>query len=197
MSERIWSKKPADTGAGFDREGWNEAYPIGNGSVGAMVYGDPVRDILALNEENIWYGCGGRDRVNPRAKDAYPEVRRLLLEGRIREAQDIVGECMFATEEHQRSYSTAENVWFEYEHGGEYGDYERELDIENAVARVFYSADGHKYESAITRSSRVILFGVRGSEIAGDANLTDTFPLRGDRKAANGRFFLLTKIYYA
>ena len=145
MSERIWSKKPADTGAGFDREGWNEAYPIGNGSVGAMVYGDPVLDVLALNEENIWYGSGGRDRVNPRAKDAYPEVRRLLLEGRIREAQDIVGECMFATEEHQRSYSTAENVWFEYEHGGDYGDYERELDIENAVARVSYSADGHKY----------------------------------------------------
>ena len=56
--------------------------------------------------------------------------------------------------------------------------------------------DKTEYESAITRSSRVILFGVRGSEIAGDANLTDTFPLRGDRKAANGRFLLLTKIYY-
>lgn len=145
MSKKIWLGYPASTaGDQWNKEGWNHAYPIGNGSIGAMVYGDPVCDTLQMNEETIWYGCGGRNRVNPKAKDAYLKVRELLLEGRIAEAIALEGSDMYAIPDQERHYDTAENVWFDYKHS-EYSDYKRTLDLENAVCTVEYTADGHKF----------------------------------------------------
>ena len=71
MRSAIWLKTPAPTGPEAFKEGWNEALPIGNGSLGAMVYGDPINDILQLNEETVWVGNGGRNRVNPKAKGSF------------------------------------------------------------------------------------------------------------------------------
>lgn len=145
----IWLKTPAPTGEEKWHEwyggGWNEALPIGNGSIGAMVYGDPVHDTLQLNEDTIWYGNGGRNRVNPKAKGSFKKVRELLLEGRIKEAQDLCAEDLFAHPDQERHYDTAGNVWFEYKHG-EISDYTRSLDLSNAVCEVLYTADGHRYQ---------------------------------------------------
>lgn len=146
--KKIWLDSPAPTGEEqgreWDKNGWNEAYPIGNGAIAAMVYGDPINDTLQLNEETIWYGNGGRNRVNPKSKDSYKKVRQLLLEGRIKEAVELEESDMFPHPDQERHYDTAENIWFNFRHSG-YADYKRTLDIANAVCTVDYTADGHKY----------------------------------------------------
>lgn len=149
MSKKIWLSRPAPTGTQEHHEwygnGWNEAYPIGNGSLGAMVYGDPIHDTLQLNEETIWLGNGGRNRVNPKSKDNYLKVRQLLVEGKIKEAVKLEEETMFPHPDQERNYDTAENIWFDYAHG-EYTDYKRTLDLETAVCCVEYTCGEDKFK---------------------------------------------------
>ena len=68
---------------------FNEAFPIGNGRIGGMIYGGIQKDIIGLNEDSIWSG-GLRHRVNPDAVEGLKEVRQLLMEGNIPEAEKIV-----------------------------------------------------------------------------------------------------------
>ena len=65
---RLWYQSPA--------EDWNSALPLGNGKLGAMVFGGPVAERIQLNEDSVWSG-GFRDRVNPDCKNNLPEIRRL------------------------------------------------------------------------------------------------------------------------
>ena len=75
---------------GFDRPAsdWNEALPVGNGRMGAMVFGGIATELLQLNEDSIWYG-GPRDRINPSAGEKLPLISKALDEGRIAEAEDL------------------------------------------------------------------------------------------------------------
>lgn len=68
---------------------WEEAFPIGNGRMGAMIFGQPGEEKLQLNEDSIWYG-GPMDRINPDAKENLPKVRQLILEGKIPEAEELL-----------------------------------------------------------------------------------------------------------
>ncbi len=147
--QTLWYTKAA--------QDFNHALPVGNGRIGAMVYGDPVHDTLQLNEDTIWFGNGGRNRVNPKAKGSFDKARRLLAEGKIREAEKITEDDLFPMPDQERHYDTAGNVWFEYKHG-EVTDYTRALDISNAVCEVSYMADGCRYqrEYLISQPDQVI-----------------------------------------
>ncbi len=147
MTDRkIWLSSPAPTGEDKAfRFGWNEALPIGNGSIGGMVYGDPSDDIVQLNEDTIWYGCGGRNRVNPLAKDNWQKCRELLLEGRIKEAEELCEKALYAIPDQERFYDTCGHVSLKFDHG-EYSGYRRELDLENAVCRVEFTSGGNRFE---------------------------------------------------
>lgn len=70
-NEELWYCTPAG--------GWDEALPVGNGRIGAMIYGDPEHEIMQLNEDSIWYG-GPMDRINPDALPNLEKVRRLILD---------------------------------------------------------------------------------------------------------------------
>ena len=185
MSKKIWLGYPALTGEEKGNEwygeGWNHAYPIGNGYIGAMVYGDPVHDTLQMNEETIWYGNGGRNRVNPKAASAYKKVRQLLIDGDIAEAIKMEEECMYAHPESERHYDTAENVWFDFKHG-EYTDYRRTLDLESAVCSVEYKADGHSYtrEFFVSAPDNVIAVHQSSSD-GGKTSCKIDFSRRSDR----------------
>ncbi len=185
MSKRIWIDYPAYTGEEKGREwyadGWNHAYPIGNGSIGAMVYGDPVHDTLQLNEETIWYGNGGRNRVNPKSAGSYKRVRELLLEGKIAEASRLVESDMFPEPENERHYDTAENVWFDFKHDG-YCGYKRSLDLETAVCEVRYISDGHSYsrEFFVSAPDRVIAVHQSSSD-GGKTSCKIDFSRRSER----------------
>ena len=73
MSE-LWYRKPAKV--------WEEALPLGNGRIGAMVFGNIENERIQVNEESVWYG-GKKDRINPDAREYLPKVRELIREGRI------------------------------------------------------------------------------------------------------------------
>lgn len=80
-NEELWYCTPAG--------GWDEALPVGNGRIGAMIYGDPEHEIMQLNEDSIWYG-GPMDRINPDALPNLEKVRRLILDQRIPEAEELL-----------------------------------------------------------------------------------------------------------
>ena len=75
---KIWFNKPVNT--------WNDALPVGNGSLGAMVFGNVENERLELNEESVWTG-GERWDANPDALKTLPKVRQLLFEGKYKEAE--------------------------------------------------------------------------------------------------------------
>lgn len=146
--KRIWLDYPAKTSDGdtpwWAASGWNEAFPIGNGRIGGMVYGDPIADRIQLNEETVWYGSGGRNRVNPEAVNSYKEVQRLLVEGKIAEAVNLEEKSMFPIDDQQRSYDTAGDVYISFSHQG-YDNYKRSLDLESAVCTVEFTSGGVRY----------------------------------------------------
>ena len=71
---------------------WEEALPVGNGRLGGMVFGLPYTERIQLNEDSVWFG-GPQNRNNPSALENLPKIRSLIMEGRIREAQEL---CTFA-----------------------------------------------------------------------------------------------------
>ena len=94
-TDRLWYRKPA--------ERWVEALPIGNGRIGAMVFGGIDHERLQLNEDSFWSG-GPYNPVNPEARAALPEVRRLVFAGRLAEAQALANAKLMARPLSQMSY---------------------------------------------------------------------------------------------
>jgi alpha-L-fucosidase 2 len=118
---------------------WNEATPIGNGRLGGMVFGDVFGDHVQLNEDTVWAG-EHRDRNNPGAAEALPEVRRLLLAGMPHEAEALAERAIISTPKRLPPYQTMGDLRIGSADPGEVSDYRRELDLETAVARVTYHA---------------------------------------------------------
>ncbi|TFE27487.1 glycosyl hydrolase family 95 catalytic domain-containing protein [Cohnella luojiensis] len=132
---------------------WEEAFPIGNGRLGAMVFGDACSERLQLNEDSLWHG-GPRDRHNPDALAHLPEIRRLIFEGKLKEAERLASLGLTAIPETQRHYVPLGDLFlnFEYEADREIMDYERELDLSEAVVRISYKAGKVKYRRQIFAS---------------------------------------------
>ena len=124
---------------------WNEALPLGNGRLGAMVYGTPYTECICLNEDSVWYG-GPQDRNNKSAKKYLPKIRELIFEGRIKEAQDLCALALSGTPESQRHYEPLGNLYLLFDgQNTEITEYHRWLDIAKAVATTTYKKDGVTY----------------------------------------------------
>ena len=135
--QRLWYSQPA-------RE-WNEALPIGNGRLGAMIFGGTVEEKIQLNEDSIWYG-GPRDRNNEDALPHLPELRSMILEGRLREAEELAAMSMAGLPEAQRHYLPLGELLLTFGgHGQPAEDYVRELDLERGVSRVAYRIGEVRY----------------------------------------------------
>ncbi|GEO10153.1 alpha/beta hydrolase [Segetibacter aerophilus] len=127
----LWFARPAAN--------WNEALPVGNGRLGAMIFGGVNAERLQLNEESVWTGKDV-DFVNPGAKAALPEIRKLLFAGKYAEAQKMAREKMMGNKSVESSYQTLGDLLLDFQHQrGEVSNYRRELDIDSAVARVTYN----------------------------------------------------------
>ena len=134
---RLWYQSPA--------EDWNSALPLGNGKLGAMVFGGPVAERIQLNEDSVWSG-GFRDRVNPDCKNNLPEIRRLLREGDIAQAENLATLAMAGTPEFERMYQTLGDIYLTMENqAGEVKHYTRQLDLDNALCTVSYTSGGVDY----------------------------------------------------
>jgi alpha-L-fucosidase 2 len=125
---KLWYNKPA--------EKWTEALPVGNGRLGAMIYGTVQTERLQLNEDTVWAGHPvNRDRVG--AYKYLPEARRLIFEGKYVEAQRIM-QREFMGERLVRSYQTLGDLRLRFGNNGQIADYRRQLDLDTAIATVTY-----------------------------------------------------------
>ncbi|MBB6674041.1 glycoside hydrolase family 95 protein [Cohnella nanjingensis] len=120
---------------------WEEALPVGNGRLGAMIFGAAQGERIALNEDSLWYG-GPRDRNNPDALAHLESIRRCLREGRVEEAQRLSVLALSGVPETQRHYVPLGDLNLTFGHGGATEDYARELDLATGIARVRYRAGG-------------------------------------------------------
>lgn len=141
----LWYEQPAVE--------WEEALPIGNGRLGAMVYGGTETEQLQVNEESIWYG-GKAERINPDFKENLPKIRRLLEEGKIAEAERLMDKAMTSCPDSMHPYQTLGEINFTF-YGIEkekISDYKRVLDIDNAVTATEFRAGDTVYRREIFAS---------------------------------------------
>ena len=89
-----------------------EALPVGNGRMGAMVFGGPVHERIQLNEETIWAGTRVND-INPQAKEHLSEVQQLLIDGHNAEAYQLTKKYMLGIPPQIRSYQTLGDIFFD------------------------------------------------------------------------------------
>ena len=133
---KLWYDRPATQ--------WVESLPLGNGRLGAMVYGDPIHEEFQLNEETIW-GGSPYNNTNPKAKEALPQIRQLIFEGRNKEAQALCGPNICSQTANGMPYQTVGSLHLDFEGISSYSNYYRELDIEKAVTTTRFTAGGVTY----------------------------------------------------
>ncbi|EJL26598.1 hypothetical protein PMI01_04050 [Caulobacter sp. AP07] len=133
----LWYDQPAKE--------WVEALPIGNGRLGAMIFGDVWAERLQLNENTLWSG-GPYDPVNPRAREGLEPVRALIAAGRFAEAEQRANETLVATPPREMAYQPFGDLGLRWAGArGAVSGYRRSLDIDNAVAETTFEIDGVRY----------------------------------------------------
>jgi alpha-L-fucosidase 2 len=150
----LWYEKPATQ--------WVEALPVGNGRLGAMVYGGTASERLQLNEDTLYAG-GPYDPNNREALAALPEARRLIFEGKYKEANDLVGAKMMAQPIKQMPYEPIGDLKLEFPGHIEIRNYRRELDLETAIAKVSYNSGDVNFtrEAFVSPVDQVIVVHLR------------------------------------
>ncbi len=141
---KLWYEQPAKS--------WNEALPVGNGRLGAMVFGTVARERIQFNEETLWTG-EPRSYAHEGAFDYLDTIRQLLFEGKQREAQDLAMEKFMSLPLHQMEYQPFGDLIIEFPGHEEFTDYIRLLDIENAIARTTYKVGDVTYTREVLASA--------------------------------------------
>ena len=165
---KLWYDAPARQ--------WTDALPLGNGRLGAMVFGTPAQERIQINEETIW-GGGPHNNVNYAAKDGLEEIRQTLWEGRRSDAQALCDQYISSKSAHGMPYQTAGSLMLDFDGITDFTDYYRELDIDKAVALTRFKANGVEYtrESFVSFPDQVIVVRLTAS-----AKGTLTFKARYD-----------------
>ena len=136
----LWMKRPAIL--------WQDAFPVGYGRMGAMVFGGVKTERISLNDDTLWSGMP-RDWNNPDAKAHLPIVRKLVLEDKNYQAADE--ECHKMEGPWNQNYEPLGDLLIDMEHG-EQDTYMRSLDLDTAVAKVEYSVGGVRYQREVFAS---------------------------------------------
>jgi alpha-L-fucosidase 2 len=175
---RLWYRQPA--------EQWNQALPVGNGRLGAMVFGRTAHETIQLNEETLWAG-GPYDPVVPGAYQALPEIRRLLFSGDIPAAHDLFGRTMMGRPYEQMKYQPLGNLQLTFPGHDSATDYRRELDLDAAVARVEYTVGGTRFvrETFSSAPGQVIVIRISANR---PGAVSFTAALEGDRNQAHSNY---------
>ena len=143
---KIWFNKPAET--------WNEALPVGNGRLGAMVFGGVEKERLQLNEESVWTGAPRWD-ANPDALKNLPKVRKLLFDGKYSEAEKLAQSGILGSfrRDNASSYQTLGDLTLDFGSPRGVSGYRRELDIAEAISKVTYTSDQVTYTREVFASA--------------------------------------------
>ncbi|HEX9956819.1 MAG TPA: glycoside hydrolase family 95 protein, partial [Fibrella sp.] len=164
---RLWFTKPAYQPAvfsyqapeftntfRFENRGWVEALPVGNGRLGAMVFGGVLRERIQLNEESLWDGYR-RNTNNPAAGEALPEVQRLMFAGKNDEAEQLAAKTLMGQPLRIQPYQPLGDLFIEMTNpSGDttYSEYRRWLSLDSAVAVTQFRHGGNRYRREVFAS---------------------------------------------
>ena len=178
QSPKLWYKSPAAN--------WSEALPIGNGRLAGMMYGGVADEQIQLNEESIYAGKR-MDRVNPDARENVPLIRRLLLEGKVKEAEDLAEKSMLAIPRRQPPYEPLGDLKLHFAgvDKGAVREYRRSLDLYDGIASVAFDAGGVHYTRDVFASypDHAIVVHLQADR-AGALNFSVSFTRAVDGSAA-------------
>jgi alpha-L-fucosidase 2 len=151
---RLWYKKPAKE--------WVEALPLGNGRLGAMVFGDVSKERIQLNEDTLWTGVPTEE--NGSSLSDLEEVRKLIFLGKYIEGQSLINEKLLGP--WNESYAPMGNLYLDFGHVEECTEYVRELDLEDGVVRVRYKIKDIEFsrEILISKPDNAIVIKLDSSE---------------------------------
>lgn len=141
---KLWYDHPAGI--------WEEALPIGNGRLGAMVFGNPGEEHLQLNEDEFWAGSP-YNNANPHGgRDSLHKIQQLIAENRYQEAEEMSSRDFVAEKVQGMPYQTVGDLHLRFDGHDQFSNLRRELDIQKAVARITYTANGTVYTREVFAS---------------------------------------------
>lgn len=140
---KLWYDKPAKI--------WEEALPLGNGRLGAMVYGIPSREEIQLNEGTLWAGQPHRNE-NPGALEALPIIRQLLFDGKDKEAQVLIDQKMISKRSHGMPFETAGSLFLDFPGHETFTKFYRDLNLETAMTTTRYEVNGVEFKREVFSS---------------------------------------------
>jgi alpha-L-fucosidase 2 len=176
----LWSRRPARR--------WTEAFVVGNGRLGGMVWGGARQERIDLNEDTLWSG-EPYDNLNPKGLAALPEIRRLLLAGKNGEAQALVERDMNGR--YNQNYLPLGDLTLDFALPGAVTDFRRELDLTQAVARTQFEHQGVRYTREVFASApaQAIVVRLTGDQ-PGRVSFTATLGCQLHHATAAGEGFL-------
>lgn len=143
---------------------WIEALPLGNGRLGAMIFGDIHKERIQLNEDTLWTGIPYEENAGDLSLNSLKEARRLIFNGEYYKAQEIINEKLLGP--WNESYAPMGNLYLNFDLKDKYEDYTRKLDLENASVIVNYTADGVRYKRTafISKPDDIIIIKFEASK---------------------------------
>jgi len=164
---KMWYDKPAKV--------WNEALPIGNGRIAAMVFGDPAKERLQLNESSFWSGGPSRND-NPDGLKGLDSIRYSVFNGNYSQANNLSNKFLTAKQLHGSMFQVIGNLNLAFDGTENYTDYYRELDLERAIFTTTYKVGNVSYKREVFASQpdQVIVLKLTASEL-GKLSFTANF----------------------
>jgi alpha-L-fucosidase 2 len=155
---RLWYNKPSG-------DQWENALPIGNGRLGAMVYGNVDTETVQLNEHTIWSGSPNRND-NPLAPDSLAEIRNLIFAGKQKEAEQMANRLIVSRKSQGQIFEPAGELHLAFPGVAGYSQYYRELNIKNATSKTSYTVRGVVYtrEAIASFADRIIAIRLTASK---------------------------------
>jgi alpha-L-fucosidase 2 len=177
-STSIWFTEPAAK--------WDEALPVGNGRLGAMVFGGVQEERLQLNEDTYWSG-GPYSTVVKGGYKFLPEIQRLVFAEKYLDAHNLFGRTLMGYPVEQQKYQSLANLHLFFDHGNEISDYRRLLDLREGVVTTTYSAAGVRYKREVFASApdQVVVVRLTSDE---PGHISFTANLRGVRNQAHSNY---------
>ncbi len=156
-SYKLWYNKPAQV--------WTEALPLGNGRLGAMVFGNPASEQIQLNEATIWAGSPNNN-PNPEALTNIPKIRELIFAGKYFEAQTLATQKVMSATNQGMPYQPFGDLRISFPGHSRYTDYYRDLNLDSACTSVRYKVDGvsYKRETFTSFTDQVVIIRLTASK---------------------------------
>ncbi|QEC66345.1 glycoside hydrolase family 95 protein [Panacibacter ginsenosidivorans] len=155
---KLWYNKPAGAT-------WENALPVGNGRLGAMIYGNVDTETVQLNEHTLWSGSPNRND-NPLALDSLAIIRKLIFDGKQKEAEQLANRVILSRKSHGQMFEPAGELHLAFNGHEKYSNYYRELDIERAVTKTSYTVGDITYtrETLASIPDRVVVMQLTASK---------------------------------